>query len=420
MYFTQINNDITNNKLTLDTVIERYVGRRPELIKIEAEIEKLIQKIKDGYYSVIKSDAGDGTLKQKQINESPENKKIETLFKQLFKLKNFDLEWWYTVNPNAMTPTKSFQILDNSYKVDKDGVDYNEKLNVMVVITTGTVTHLNMTAPEIVALILHEIGHNFYQSIFQILKSVSVKNMTDSLLHLIVSDVTGIANIVLKGFTFFEDVIDKLKLRKLKLLIEEGGAVMSTFTPKSVRGFTILLKEAISRPDVLLSRITPKVVFLYSVEKHADSFAVDYGYGVHLASALNKLDRRVDNVAYDIPVYNVLMDFDALVHDIVIQTLSGYPTVHNRQRTALERVKSAKNDPDLPPHLRKQLDEQIKEFEEYYEHYMSMDNDENKKRIFTWTYRSMVDKMFGGNVDLREIFHKMDSEYNKKWGDVKK
>lgn len=420
MYFTEGNTPIINTKrFALDTVIERYVGRRPELIKAEQAMEKLIDKIKKGSYSILKGTSGD--ISQKEINDSPENKEIQAQFKKLFKVKNFDLLWMYTAFPNACTPCKSLQLLNKDYNIDKDGVDYNEKLDMMVVTHTGLATHLNLTAPEIIAIILHEIGHNFYQSAFQLLTSFNPFSPVFTTYMTVLNEFLDIGKGLLRFEDFVNRSIDFLKLRKINNTVEELKMVIGMFSPQTMLVLIGLLKGRLYIKDetIIYNLVQPSTIFLYSVEKHADSFAVDYGYGVHLASGLNKLDMRDNNVVYNIPGYNWIRDLEALFVDITFQTFSGYPTMHNRQQSALKRLKDAKNDPDLPPHLRKELDSQIKEFEAYYKNYMSFENKENKRRIFSWSYRMIIDKAFKGNVDLREIFHKMDSEYNKKWGDLK-
>lgn len=82
-------------KYSIDTVMEKYIGRKRELILIEAELEKLIKKIKKGTFSILKGNYKN-EVTAKEINESPENKEIERLFKKLFQLKGFDLLWVYT------------------------------------------------------------------------------------------------------------------------------------------------------------------------------------------------------------------------------------------------------------------------------------------------------------------------------------
>ena len=418
MYFTQIDNGITNNKLTLDAVIERYVGRRPELIKIEAELEKLRKKIVDSTFSVIKGkmDGKDDFLMD-DMNASEENKKIEKLFKQLFQLKHVEIFWIKTSIPNASTPCKALQFLDKSYSIDKDGVDINPKMSVYVNVHTSLFTHLNMTAGEVLAIILHEFGHNFYQSAFQVLKRLNPFDPLNSAISVLITDVFEWHIPLNKLFSLPYILANKFKVTKLVTAFEEAMIIQKIFSLPVLNMIKILLSGTKTLNLKKIFSDPSTIFFNYAVEKHADSFAIDYGYGTELASGLNKMAQREKNVAYDIPLFNWVKDFNQLLYDITLQTLSGYPTNHTRQVSVLKRLKKAQNDPNLPPRLRKDLEQQIEQAEAYYENYMSFENKENKKRIFTWAYRKMVDKAFGGIIDMRELLVKIDGAYQEDWRD---
>ena len=413
----------TPGKYTVEPVMEKYIGRRPELNAIEKQLEKIIKMVNDGHFSIINSNFKDD-LTVKDLNGSDENRKIESLFKKLYKLKDFELIWMYTPIPNACTPCKSLQMLDRNYKVDKDGVDYNKKLSVFVSVNTGLITHSKMSAGEVLAIILHEVGHNFYQAASQLLVSInpvmigvqvskgaSASAATFSqLLGIAIGDFLNPGKWMLKFKNLYNQMIDAFHLRPIENTLNEFALVVAVFTPKTIR---TLAEKILTLPGKLASgKLNPnEVIFLYSVEKHADSFAVDYGYGMELASALNKLDMRENSLPYKIPGFNWFLDFDSLVHDLTLQTLSGYPTIHNRQTTALKRLKEARRDPNISPKLKKELDQQIKAFDEYYENYMNIENDENKRRVFTWAYRSFINKVFRGNADIRELIYKLEEKY---------
>ena len=213
-------------------------------------------------------------------------------------------------------------------------------------------------------------------------------------------------------FQFKDKLIDSLGMRKLVMGFNELTTLVGALSPSSLRTFISIMKGRLSVNWLVFDPFD--IALTYSVEKHADSFAVDYGYGKPLASGLNKMDQRVNSFKYDIPVVGWMYDFEGLINDIFFQTFTGYPTMHNRQQSALKRLKESSKDPNIPADIRKQLVNDIKEFEEYYDNYMSIKNDENKKRIFTWIYRrGIVDGMFKGNVDFREFFYKFDKTHAK-------
>lgn len=413
---------MSNSRYSMDMVMERYIGRKAELIKIESELDKLVDKINDGHFSIL-----NGNLKNdltvKEMNNSPENIKIGMLFKKLFQLKHFELVWVYTPEPQAATPCKTFQSLDKNYGVTEDGVDYNKKLTVSIFIHTGLITHSKMNSGEILAILLHEIGHNFYQSVFQILSRLNISSASANIGGDIVTQLAGmgivdflnLGRIHIHIKNLIGQAIDFMKIRPLFIAAKELAIVMSVFTPATINMVIGLLTNRLRLKGGWFDPTT--ILFNYNVEKHADSFAVDYGYGPQLATALNKLDRRDNDTVYNIPVLNWIMDFDKLLADLTLNTLSGYPTIHNRQTSALKRLKEASKDPNMPKAVKEELNEQIEEFEKYYDNYMSISNDENKKRVFTWFYRSFVNTAFKGNADMREFIYRMDKTHpvNDKW-----
>lgn len=407
------------SKNNYEIVLERYVGKSPKLIKIENEIDKVIKMVKKGHYSFINKTRG--KLSAKELNESKENKNIERMFKEFFKLKDFSLTWIYTPEPNAMTPCKTFQVLDKHYKVDKTtGHDYNDNLKIYVLAHTGMITHANLNAAEIMSIILHEIGHNFYKSIFQVLHDIlpvrwspfsTIELDARSIPHLLAIGLRNILDVG-KGITVvkkaFDDIIDGLGLRPLIVYVQEFSLVKQRLTPNTIRQIALMLANPLSllplNPITSISR--------YNMEKHADSFAVDYGYGPSSVTAQNKMDRREKDKIYDVPVINWVYDFDALLFDLTINNLTGYPTGLNRQYSALKRLKNAQKDSDLPVELRKELEGQIKEIEKTLKSIESFSNDENKKRIFTWLYRNLVVTLFDGIIDVRELIYRYTKEYD--------
>lgn len=414
------------SKYALDVVMEKYIGRKKELIQIEEELKKLVFKINMGHFSVL-NDRRKGDITAKEINDSPENINICRLFRKLFQLKQFELVWVYTSIPQAYTPCKTFQSLDKSYSVTSDGVDINKKLTIGTFVHTGLITHSKMNESEILAIILHEIGHNFYQSAFQILSRVNVTDIVggaaEQATAKVIGQAVGLTLVDLLNYTKIIKtiqnvkgmVIDKLKLRKLVVTTEEIAIIIASLTPHTVLSMTKLL---VGRGKLKNGWFNPtQVLFLYNVEKHADSFAVDYGYGPQLVTALNKLDRRDNDKIANIPILNWMLDFDKLLSDITFQTLSGYPTIHNRQTSALNRLREASKDPNMPKAIKEELNSQLEEMEGYYANYMSSDNVENKRRIFTWLYRSLINTVFKGNADMREFIYKLDKSHplNDKW-----
>ena len=101
---------------------------------------------------------------------------------------------------------------------------------------------------------------------------------------------------------------------------------------------------------------------------------------------------------------DLVVDFFEVQTYLLTPIITGYPSIQNRIRTGLDRLKRNLNDENLPEDLRKELEKQIEEYEDfYYNYYLSIENDENKRRIFSWLYRGIVEKVFAGKADIREL-----------------
>lgn len=403
----------------MDNVLEKYIGRKPELIQIEKLLEVIVNRINNEVETLTNRGTN---VTAHDINRSDENIKIEKLFKKLFGLRDFVLNWLWTPLPDAHTMVKAFQICNFDYKKRSDGSDYNSKLFINVQVSTGMVTLMEMDAGEILAVILHEIGHSFNQSVGQVLSSVNPivisKNEMGGLdwfkpynaIGAVVNDALPLNELYgnvkryLESYKHTFKMFFKIYNRLLELVAYVFSVVPSTLTGASN----------------VMGLLNPmNFLFLYGVEKHSDGFAVDYGYGKEMASALNKLDRSFNHPKMDIPVLNWMYAFDDMVHEMILEGLTGYPNIHNRQRSALDRLKASAKDPDLDPKTRKELEHQIKKFEEYYEDYMSLQGNENSKYFFTWMYRKFVDKFFKGKMDIRELIYALEKDNPRNHGYVK-
>lgn len=404
-------------KYSMENVLEKYIGRKPELIKIEKELEVIVDRINREVGSLTNFQ---GETTAHDINRSDENSRIEKLFKKLFGLKEFVLNWIWNPIPDAHTMVNTFQILDKNFGKRKDGSDFNANLFVGVQVSTGMVTLFKMDAGEILAIILHEIGHSFNKTIGQVLASVPPIYFTianANKLELLDGSGRLISSLLHDGFstktyyTKFRGIMEELKdkfkgVTKTINAINELMLYIISIVPSTVLG-----------AGNVVGLLNPfKTIFLYGVEKHSDGFAVDYGYGKEMASALNKLDRSHNHPKMDIPVLNWMYAFDDVIHEMILEPLTGYPNLHNRQRSALDRLRKASKDPDLDPRVRKELNEQLERFEGYYKDYMDIQSNENKKYFFTWMYRQFVDKFFNGKMDVRELVYAFEKDNPKNHG----
>jgi len=388
-------------------LLEKFVGRNFKEFKlVEDELRKIIKIIKNN------SNEYKTSLDISEINNSDHNRAIERALKQFFNVKEVKITWTEATVPNAFTVCKTYMVFDSNYKTDeKTNRKSNENLFVGVILHTGIVTIANLNEKEILAIILHEIGHNFYNSIFHVLSMTGV-----SIGKMIASGIMDAINLN-KFYINFSDFVNNFAskhIRPLYLLITNAERILFQIT--SIFGKS-LFSAVTNLPRIIKSFLTLEILTRYNVEKHADSFAVDHGYGKELASALNKMERMeksLGNKIYNYAPIAWFYDLIDLQFEIIFGLLGPYPSTQNRIRSGLDRLKRDMKRTDLSPALRKELEQQIKEYEDFYNnYYLNIEQNQNRNRIFTWLYRKFVEAIFRGKLDIRELIYSLDrTKYN--------
>lgn len=380
-----------------ESVLEKFVGRNHSEFKvIEGELAKIIKMIRE---SKSPSDI-------ERINKSDSLRTIERQLTKFFGVKSTNISWKTSASPNAYTYCKTWIFTDDDFKETAKGRKSNASLKIYAVMHSGLVTSSNMNEKELMAILLHEIGHNFYASIIHTLSTGALFSL-EMILITALMDKIGFNQILFKidsGIrSFLESVMPKLY--KFYKWMENFNHNLYSMFPK--------LAEALISPLLLFNLISPQYYTRYLVEKHADSFAVDHGYGKELSSALNKLVKQEGTAGaksvYKIPGISWMYDLFDVEVEIVGGMLGIYPSPQNRIRSGLDRLKKSLNDPELDKNIKIELKKQIDDYEKYYnDYYLKLDENDNKRRVLTYAYRKFAEGVFNGKMDIRELFVKLD------------
>lgn len=143
-------------------VTEAYFGKTKNLMEVEHIIQDIIDK-----FTVPFKDIGKRRIDAVKVNKSSQNKKIEALLCKEFGFKEFVLHWDGNDEVNAYTVTHGIlKLTDGSEPVlpirNSDGTYYDSKhAYICVVNIYAGLVDVKLTAEEVVACLLHEIGHNF-------------------------------------------------------------------------------------------------------------------------------------------------------------------------------------------------------------------------------------------------------------------
>ena len=430
------------NNLGIDNmspVYEAYYGKPKEFIAIESELDKLIKNIKS--YDM-----------NKDIAKSDEVIAIERLFKKFFKLKDFYLNIYTNLNiypeytrlivtdakNNAFNYIKVFNIF--RHKVSSKRVD-STNMVMGVSIDKEFIRNSDFNSEELMAVILHEIGHAMRVSLISLIVNITPNGFLSDILkdftpsgiiselkkHFNVKTIYHILGIIIGDIRgqhlhkFRQDIEDKIidKVPLIKSFLTVINSFMNIYNDisrlKTIKDIAKITESIINDPIKIYKQYSLKNIDQYAAEKYSDSFATSYGYGPALANALKKINMNKDSVIsktlYDIPVLNWWYDLIKLSTTVISGLMDEHPSDPSRVMAQLNKLKHDAKDPQLDPRVKKELELDIKNLEYIINDvYLDFQNDENKKAIFTTIYNNIAIKIFKGKTDIRELVSIFDIE----------
>lgn len=160
----------------------------------------------------------------------------------------------------------------------------------------------SLTGAEILAIILHEIGHNFYVGPVrefgsQFLLFASMQDLSQAVL-------AQISMIILtEGSNAIDNIMPADLKKSTMMLMNSLGVLLSPVIPVigTLNTIKMLGSLAAFLSGLLISTVainTIKAILKYDSEKYSDAFATSYGYGAELSSALSKMEHvRIPDMA---------------------------------------------------------------------------------------------------------------------------
>lgn len=225
----------------------------------------------------------------------------------------------------------------------------------------------SLTGAEILAILLHEIGHNFYIGPVRELGTELMAMMSPT------------------------DAVSMMRQWIDYIWTTEGSALVDSMTPESERKTLTLITNAINsiispvfegqRIGVVVQNIlkmsqifahitevfanmllkVPRAIFKYDSEKYSDAFATSYGYGTELAMALEKLEHltipKVNNSQFQL-----VMDFLLAIYKIPLGFLLAMRDEHPENNARLAnniKYMEAAGTKIIDPKMKKEYDAAI-------------------------------------------------------------
>lgn len=385
-----------------------------------------------------------------KVQGSKEAKDLEKAFVKVFGFKHCSIYWRYQNMPSIdyqfsinvpdgepvtvdrdtnIGPYTLSQSCYVSTSVEKsrrtpegDNYDTNHSMVCFITMDQNLFTDQpGLTSAEMVAVALHEVGHNFDATVFKTISSwmpwlsilirfsrtcnimgITPEQAWKELRTDVMSDVTRLlaTDIVkkyipeLSGLYYnMEDIIVSSLgplSRKLKPVFNLGTKAYNT-----VQAILLPVKIVVNASQVLANIVKMPIEYVTSTlgrkaETYADSFAAQYGYGAELGSALAKTAKTFGSkgFGYDDKLFAPIYDLS-----MVFQSFMGFASAHEntpeRFQRAIRTLEYDLKESGLSAEDKKVIMDEIKRVEKAYDDYIRLDTDE--KHFVANTYRKAVD-----------------------------
>ena len=403
---------------------EAYFGKTKALLELESAIHDLRK-----HYEL-----GSNMIGTKDI------KRVEDAIKKQFNMEYFSLNIIPQNIPNAFTykiATRFDIAVTNKLKKmviadQKNGYRFRDKngLVIVVAIYSGVLLNPEFTDAEIVAILLHEIGHNFsdvisnyvklgnncmlvlwvIKIIIQALLAVENPKNINGLINGISSTVqnTNVFQKIKKEFMEnYSELFDNVFFRAINAGIGMFKDVMTNIAMAYIRliqGTTISIGSLLfgGTDNILKVRgildkpfdFVQKLTFKRHDEIIGDKFAAIYGYGPEQYTALNKLKKTLlpaEDIIRQLPYGDVFLANAKVAN---IDSFAGDSHPHNIQRlnTMIHSLEFELSKPNLEPEIKKTVEKQLKEMNKLKEDFLKLTNDEEEYIRTEKVFAAIVEK----------------------------
>ena len=406
---------------------ELYIGKDP-ILPLQNQFTIIRNKIKGKSFST-------------SINVDKEILKFNRMVEKLFGFSSFALNISpdqtinaYTWGATVFKSKEELKRMINSLKASATTGFYHDSSSGLVTgictLNMGLINNDNFTDEEVIACILHEIGHNFFQAVtdkdcvysltFKIIKILSevnkkinnnIINTKDINYNIIKQDIDNIV----KSFDLMgqlNNLFSKVKNRLFTIPHAISNTAKNVMKYVSSKFFRESMEDNMRRTR-----------YSYTNEKFADSFAVMYGYGIELHSFLQKISayymkelnikesRNSVIIAYKV--------FDYMLKDAILYMMNlmdEHPKNLARIKVSIEYVKRELAKEGLDPKVKLELMNQVNEMQKLIDDYINFPKDEDNIAVRRAYYRELY-KKFGGDrreqdTDNEALFSTIDKRFD--------
>ena len=371
-------------------LFEAYAGKTSNIKTAERELIAFVKEIKESYSL---TDPNYNPMNNVEVNNNIHLKKATDALKKEFKFNNLTISMYSDRNAGytMVTPFLFFK-----------GDEKKHEISVYIYMSINDIIENNLSGPEVLAVLLHEIGHNTDTCV-----PTRLRFILRSLLY------AGINIPITLAANWSEPKIIKL--------------IDWIFQKTYLRGIIVLCKQLLSelikfkRIDFVVQVPQQAILSLVSVihltflgywgERKSDSMAVKYGYGPELVSSLNKFkddgvsDKLSEKIIHSNPFTGLLYDLT----DAIMCTFSIFTTPHpsnvNRAKNALTKLERELQNPNIPSDLKKEIKGEIKELNEMINEMNKVEFTNGRYHVFRGIFNRLASSGNGRNRNILDFMY---------------
>lgn len=403
-----------------DQVIqEAYFGKTPEL----QEAERILGEWRSKYY-------GSGNRFVTAAAADPLFYEFCDKMADIFGFAEYSIILKGDLVANSMTYPTGYTITGNTSKIikTKNGYKYDGTPIMVQICFPYVLFDPSYSDAEIMAICLHEIGHNFSHkadtviNIHHILKLFRFAIIM--MLCVIINPGAAILNALVltnEGKRIYKHLSDSINSTKMgafafsfiQLLIGLPTtifyniyAVLNRLAPLS--RYVEISLETLFKTELL------DTVSGIKDERISDNFATIYGYGPELYTALRKLDANgmtVGKIIHKLPVIGWINDLIEIPQTWIMTLGDPHPTTISRRRAQINYLEAEMKKDGLSPNARKMILQDLRQFDEDL-----LNIEKQAKKLggtaVMDTYHVLLSKLKHGD-DPRELFFSYDNDVEK-------
>lgn len=357
---------------------EVYFGKTKSLQAIENAMDAFRNKYMGKYFEM-------------RINQDSDLLAINRMFEREFGFGTFSLKIENSMSINTFTlpidtrfDVKTFG-KDKQLLVDRTGFRFNPDMDYacMVYVYSGLMFNPNYSTDEIMAIILHEIGHNFFSSIntnncilllsYKVLLFIAIlqSNILQFLFmsNTIDSAILKFERDLIQKHSIFIEIRDAFKWCNAILQAVIGGA----FTIANLLTFNFLKTAlyAMSAARKIATKVQNPLTLLpfltsYRNERTADNFPAMYGYAPAASSAFKKMESagysasKAMNTIETIPFVSTIYNMLPTPFIILLTAFDEHPQGIARMSDQIDLLEHELRKTDLDHKMRKVIETDIK------------------------------------------------------------